>query len=94
MWNDRFISAWDAVDALRGNWLHDRGTSSFTRPTEILVYLDGVRHGNVSSLRDIPATSVENIRFFNGMDASTRWGLDHGKGVIYVTSKAGQPPNP
>lgn len=90
----RFNSAWDAVEALRGNWLHDRGVSSFRLQTEILVYLDGVRQGNVSFLRNIPTTNVESIRFFNGMDASTRWGLDHGKGVIYVTSPAGRPPNP
>ena len=90
----RFNSAWDAIEALRGNWLHDRGVSSFRLQTEILVYLDGVRYGNVSSLRNIPVTNVESIRYFNGMDASTRWGLDHGKGVIYVTSPAGRPPNP
>ena len=90
----RFNSAWDAVEALRGNWLHDRGTNSFRLPTEILVYLDGVRYGNVSSLRDIPTTNVESIRYFNGMDASARWGTDHGKGVIYVTSTAGRPPDP
>ncbi len=90
----RFNSAWDAVQALRGNWLHDRGTASFRLQTEILVYVDGVRQGNVSFLRNIPSTDVESIRFFSGMDATTRWGLDHGKGVIYVTSTAGRPPHP
>lgn len=90
----RFNSAWDAVQVLRGNWLHDRGTASFRLQTEILVYLDGVKQGTVSFLRSIPTTNVESIRFFSGMDATTRWGLDHGKGVIYVTSTAGRPPHP
>ncbi len=89
----RFNSAWDAVEVLRGNWLHDRGTASFRLQTEILVYLDGVRQGGVSFLRNIASTNVESIKFYSGMDATTKWGLDHGKGVIYVTTTAGRPPH-
>lgn len=88
----RFTSAWDAVDALRRDWLHVRGTNTFTHPSEIQVYLDGIRLGTVGSLRDIPASGVESIKRYNGMDASARWGLDHGQGVIYVTSTAGRQP--
>jgi hypothetical protein len=92
--SERFASAYDAVEALRGTWLHDRGANSFTHQTEIQVYLDGTRLGGISTLRDIPTTNVESIRYFNGMDASARWGLDHGKGVIYVTSPGGRQVNP
>ena len=88
----RFTSAFDVVDALRRDWLQMRGTNSFTHPTEIQVYLDGARLGTVASLREIPATSVAQIQHFNGMDATARWGLDHGQGVIYVTSTAGRRP--
>jgi hypothetical protein len=90
--DERFTTAWDAVEALRGNWLHERGAGSFSHETEIQVYLDGVRLGALSSLRDIPSTNVESIKYYNGMEASTRWGLDHGKGAIYVISSAGKQP--
>lgn len=90
----RFTTAWDAVDALRNDWLRVRGTNTFSHPTEIQVYRDGVRFGTVASLRDIPVTDVESIRHYNGMDASARWGLDHGQGVIYVTTTAARQPAP
>lgn len=90
----RFLTAWDAVDALRNDWMRVRGTNTITHPTEIQVYRDGVRFGTVSSLREIPVSNVLSIRHYNGMDATARWGLDHGQGVIYVTTSAGRQPAP
>lgn len=84
--DSRFVTAWDAIDALRNDWLRVRGANTITHPTEIQVYRDGVRLGTVASLREISVTTIESIRHYNGMDATARWGLDHGQGVIYVTS--------
>jgi hypothetical protein len=48
------------------------------------VYLNNVRHGGVASLRDILVTDIQEIRFINAADATTRWGTGHGSGVIMV----------
>lgn len=86
-----FNTAYDAVQALRGNWLTARGTDSFTHPSEMQVYLDGIRLGGVSSLQGIATQTIQYIRYFSGIEASTRWGLDHGRGVIFVVSEATSP---
>ncbi len=82
----QFVTAFDAVQALRSNWLSDRGTNSLNTPTEVQVYLDGSRMGGVSSLRSIPTTTVQSIRYIDGNQATARWGLDHGRGVIFVST--------
>jgi len=84
-------TAYDAVRSLRGNWLVERGKSSFNRPVEIQVYVDGVRVGGVAMLKDIASESVQSIRFFSGIEATTRWGTDHGRGAIFVVTE-GQAP--
>jgi hypothetical protein len=86
-----FTTAYDAVRSLRGNWLVERGKSSLTRPVEIQVYVDGVRVGGVALLKDIAPETVQSIRFFSGIEATTRWGTDHGRGAIFVVTE-GQAP--
>jgi len=86
--SEHFNSAYDAVLALRSNWLHTRGNDSFTSPTRVQVYVDGTRYGGVESLRTLPVISINYIRHYDGLTASARWGLDHGQGVIYVSTQA------
>jgi hypothetical protein len=50
------------------------------------VYLDGVRMGGIDQLRTIDVRPVTYIRFFDGIAATARWGLDHGAGAIYVST--------
>ena len=78
---------YDAVLALHSNWLRTRGSDSFTSPTQVQVYVDGTRYGGVESLRTLPVGSVNYIQHFDGLTASARWGLDHGQGVIFVSTK-------
>lgn len=84
-----FSNAYDVVLALRSSWLRPRGVDSFRSPTEVQVYLDDMRLGGVEELRNIRLTNVEYIRYFDGLAASARWGLDHGQGVIFVSSRSG-----
>lgn len=86
-----FTTTYDAVQALRGNWLNARGTDSFTNPSEVLVYLDGMRLGGITTLQGIGTQTVQYLRHFNGIDAAARWGLDHGSGVIFVVTEASHP---
>ena len=89
-----YATAYEVVEALRSNWMNDRGADSFSNPTVVLVYLDGKRVGGTETLRTMSTASLQSIRHIDGVEASARWGLDHGKGVIYVsTTEAAIPPD-
>jgi hypothetical protein len=83
----RFNNAYEAVQALHANWLSTRGTDSFQNPGEVLVYLDNMRLGGVEKLREIGSATIGSIRYYDGISASARWGLDHGHGVIFVSTR-------
>ncbi|HEV8446060.1 MAG TPA: hypothetical protein VGQ44_04550 [Gemmatimonadaceae bacterium] len=90
-----FNTAYDAVEALRSNWLNARGTDSFRTPSEVLVYLDNTKLGGTETLREIAANTIVYMRFYDGIAATGRWGIGHGAGVIYVsTHPAGTDPAP
>ena len=42
--------------------------------------------GGVETLRTIDLRPVTYIRYFDGIAATARWGLDHGAGAIYVST--------
>jgi hypothetical protein len=83
----RFSNIYDAVESLHSNWLRTKGTDSFSNPTEVLVYMDNVRVGGVSTLRTIQADGVLWVRYYDGIAATARWGMDHGQGVIFVSTR-------
>jgi len=80
----RFGTAFDVVQALRPQWLRVRGPSSITLTTAVRVYQDGMLLGGVDMLKRISSTSVQSLEFVAGVDATQRWGTDHGDGVILV----------
>jgi hypothetical protein len=85
---NHFNTAFDAVEALRSNWLKARGTDSFQTPSEVVVYLDNTRLGGTDTLREIAANTITYMRFFDGVAATGRWGIGHGAGVIFVSTHA------
>jgi len=92
---NHFNTAYDAVEALRSNWLRARGTDSFQTPSEVLVYLDNTRLGGTDTLREIAANTIYYMRFYDGVAATGRWGIGHAAGVIYVsTHPQGVDPQP
>ena len=82
----RTSNAYDAVYTLRFNWLVPRGVDSFSTPGQVLVYFNDTRLGGVQTLQSIGLNEIGYIRYFDGNEASARWGLDHGHGVIYVAT--------
>lgn len=82
-----FTDAYATVQSLRPQWLVARGTTSFTRPETIKVYLDGSQLGTPENLRQISTSSIASMRFMDSMEATNRYGLDHGMGAILVFSK-------
>jgi hypothetical protein len=83
----RSNNAYEVVQALHGNWLQARGADSFARPTVVIVYVDDTRMGGVETLRTITTASISYIRYYDGLAATGRWGMDHGQGVIYVSTR-------
>jgi lysophospholipase L1-like esterase len=86
MLNARFSTVYDAVQALRPNWLRPRGPESFSLPLVVWVYVDNVRLGEVETLRNIQPSQVSTVRFYDGPSATGRWGVGHGAGVIHVST--------
>ena len=83
----KFENVYDAVEALRPMWLQTRGTNSLTQQsTQVQVYLDNNRLGGIETLGSINLASVVYIRHYDGVAATARWGLDHGQGVIFVST--------
>ena len=82
-----FNSAYDAVASLRANWLNTKGPDSFSHPSAVRVYLDNVFARRHRDARTIPVTNIVYMRYFDGISASARWGLDHGAGVIFVSTR-------
>jgi hypothetical protein len=86
-----FSTAYDAVHSIRGNWLIARGKESLNRTVEIQVYVDGVRMGGLATLQGIATETVQYIRYYSGIEATTRWGLGHGRGAIFVVTEGSLP---
>jgi len=82
------MSAAELVERLRPAWLRSRGPESIRSgaPSLPIVYIDGVRSGGPEALRGIITQIIREIRFINGRDATTKYGLDHGAGVILVST--------
>jgi hypothetical protein len=85
--DQRYNTVYDAVEALRSNWLNTRGADSFNSPSVVRVYLDNVSLGDKETLRTIAVSSISYVRWFDGVTATSRWGLNHGAGVIYVSTR-------
>ena len=81
-----FTNMFDAIQALRGNWLRGRGSDSFQNPSTIQVYLDNQRLGGIEQLPAISPRTVAQVRRYDGIEATSRWGMDHGSGVIAITT--------
>jgi hypothetical protein len=87
-----FLTAMDAVQALKANWITPRGPDSFVVPSQLWVYFDNVRLGPASSLRSINTRDISYLQYFSGIEATARWGIGHGAGVILAASWPGGEP--
>jgi hypothetical protein len=89
----RYQNALQAVQTMRSQWLRGRAPGDLDSPGgDVKVYRDGIRMGGVETLQSMPTDGIAYIRFYNGIQASQRWGLGHENGVIFVSSQAGAGP--
>lgn len=81
------MTAMDLVRSERPQWLNRRGSRTVGGDTDIVIYLDGTRLGGPDALRDIPAITVERMRFYSEREAQFKWGIGHLHGAIEVISR-------
>jgi len=82
-------SAFDAVERLRPLWLRSHGEMSINTPGTAYanVYVDGQRYGDLNTLRNLLANQIAEIRYYNGPEGASRFGLQNTSGVIEVKMK-------
>ena len=85
----RSVTAYDAVQKLRGTFLSDRGRTTIlgTASSRPVVFLDGISYGEIQSLRNISASQVATIRLYRAWEAQQKFGNGHTGGVIEVTTR-------
>jgi len=83
------INAYEVVQKLRGNFLSNRGKTTILGKSSStpVVYVDGVRYGEILSLRNITSTTIQSIRLYRAWEAQQKYGNDVMGGVIEVTTK-------
>jgi hypothetical protein len=84
-----FGDAYLVVEALRPLWLQKRGPSTINLQESVKVYLDGSLLGGPEYLRQVDIQAISMIRYLDALEATQRWGLDHGHGAILVVSRRG-----
>jgi outer membrane cobalamin receptor len=52
-----------------------------------VVFLNDQAYGALSTLNDFPARNIEQVRFFPGHEAATRFGPKYGGGVIQLITR-------
>lgn len=82
-----YQNALEVVQNLRPAMTRARGTSPQGGTVPIVLFVDDTRMGDVTSMANIPADRVKEIRYINSRDATTRWGTGFGSGVIQLTTK-------
>jgi hypothetical protein len=82
-------TAYEAVELTRPQWLTTRSSPTMgnPQPTPPVVYLDGIRVGDLDELRRIRATVVERMEYLSPSDATTRFGTNHNGGAILITTR-------
>ncbi len=82
-------TAYEAIQKLRPMFLKTRGRTTINGQANdyAIVFVDGQRFGDLTSLNGIVASSVLEARFLPGTDAVSRYGMQYGGGVIEIKTR-------
>jgi len=80
-------TALDVVRKVRPNFLTSRGATNLL-PSSTLpaLYIDGMRHGDISLLSQIPAKWIAEMRMYRLGNAS-QFGINNQSGVLAITTR-------
>jgi hypothetical protein len=84
------LNAYDAVHRLRPQILVYRGPVSLDPrqpPATPNVYVDNMLYGDVSTLRNIAAATIDTIKFYSAAEAQYAFGRGNAAGVIGIITK-------
>ena len=73
------------VRALRPGWLVPATVGANRQ--EVQVYVEGNRAGSTTALQNYSVSTIREIRWLNGDEATTRFGAGNGAGAIVVLLK-------
>ncbi len=85
------LTAFDVIQQLRPRWFQARRAVNVQGSGQVYPKLavDGMPRGELDQLRSISVHSIQEIRFFNSADATTRFGTGYPAGVIEVRTRGG-----
>lgn len=85
--DNRFQNAYQAVESLHSNWLNLRPNTILGAQDSVWVYYDNIKVGFPRELLTIESQRINYIRYYDAVSATTRWGVGHSQGVIFVSSR-------
>jgi hypothetical protein len=81
-------TVYDLVLARRRSWLSggEKAMPGEEAPLDpdLPVYVNEVRAGTLAALKTLPIAGVVGVRFYDGAEATFKWGLGHSHGAIQV----------
>jgi len=81
-------NAYALIRTLRPAWLRGaRGATSNGEQAGVVIYRDGAKLGGESELRGIATVQIREIRYFDAIAATQRFGVDHSAGAIVITTQ-------
>jgi hypothetical protein len=93
-------NAYDVIDRLRPFWLKQNGPRSLANgggnqvadvgSVGTVVFIDGVKAGDLEQLKTINASAIKQIRFLDASEATALHGTGFLYGAIEVTTRAGR----
>lgn len=83
-------TAYDAVRMLRPAFLQSHGATSLSGADNGYpkVYLNHQLYGDLESLKSLDVNAISEIHYYNGTEASNRFGLGNVSGAIEVITSA------
>lgn len=81
-------NVYNLIRAVRPGMLTTRGRTSITNQDPgIVVFMNGQRFGDISSLEGVETSTVHEIRYLTAAQAQSRFGTGYPQGVIAVTTR-------
>jgi outer membrane receptor for ferrienterochelin and colicin len=82
-------NAYEVIRTLRPLFLKSRGRSSIngSGTDYATVFVDGQQYGDLTTLRNVVASQIREIRYYSAADAMTRFGMQAGGGAIDIRTK-------
>lgn len=88
--NSNVYNVYDAVSMLRPAFLNSHGSTTISGSDTGYprVYLNHILFGDLQSMRSLDVHGVSEIHYYNGAEASARFGLGNVSGAIEIISDA------